>query len=84
MTTENKQELAGMLFAEYTEADEEVERIKKLLEEANKRRSGMVQKVYTALGKGPFTYKGKYLGRIVIRGNTYFFRSGKDEVMDIK
>lgn len=81
MSTDNKpskQEVASMLLAEYNQADSEVTRIKSLLDEANRKRSDVVKKIHDELGKGPFTYKGEYLGKIVIRGNTYFFR-GKNE-----
>lgn len=83
---QDRQQITAAILAEYSNSDNEVERIKKQLDEANKKRSDVVKKLYDTLGKckGPFSYKGKYLGRIVIRGNTYFFRSGKDEVIDVK
>jgi hypothetical protein len=73
-----KQEVAGELLAKYKTADAEVARAKLLLDEANQARSDVVEEVYKAIGKGPFTYKGEYLGKIVVRGNTHFFR-GKSE-----
>jgi hypothetical protein len=81
MSTENKpkNELAAELLTEYMQVDGEVSRIKAMLDEANRKRSDVVKKVHDALGKGPFTYKGEYLGKIVIRGNTYFFRGKNDE-----
>jgi len=81
MSTENKtkQEVASELLAKYKTADDEVTRIKMLLEEANQTRSDVVKEIHDELGKGPFTYKGDYLGKIVVRGNTHFFRGKSDD-----
>ncbi len=81
MSAENKpkNELAAELLSEYMQVDGEVKRIKAMLDEANRKRSDVVKKVHNSLGKGPFTYKGEYLGKIVIRGETYFFRGKNDE-----
>lgn len=82
MSTENKpskQEVAASLLSDYAQADDEVKRVKALLDEANRKRSEVVKKIHDELGKGPFTYKGKYLGKIVIRDTTYFFRGKNDE-----
>lgn len=81
MSTENKtkQEIASELLTKYSDADKEVTRIKLLLEEANKNRSDVVEEIHNNLGKGPFTYKGDYLGKIVVRGNTHFFRGKSDD-----
>jgi len=80
MSTENKtkQEIASELLAKYSTADNEVKRIKALLDEANKHRSDVVKELHDNLGKGPFMLDGDYLGKIVIRGNTYFFRGASD------
>jgi hypothetical protein len=81
MSTENKtkQEIASELLTKYSAADSEVTRVKALLDEANKRRSDVVKELHDNLGKGPFTFKGDYLGKIVVRGNTYFFRGKSDD-----
>lgn len=80
MSTEpkTKQEIASELLKKYAEADLEVSRIKLLLDEANKNRSNVVEDIHKQLGKGPFTYKGDYLGKIVVRGDTHFFRGKSD------
>lgn len=82
MSTENKptkQEIASTLLSEYKAADNEVTRIKHLLDEANKKRSDVVKKLHDQLGRGPFIYRGEYLGKIVIRGQTYFMRGAREE-----
>ncbi len=80
MSTENKtkQEVASELLAKYKAADDEVSRVKLLLEEVNSARSDVVKEMHDALGKGPFTYKGEYLGKIVCRDQTYFLRGRAD------
>lgn len=85
MSTDNKskQEVAAELLAKYKDADNEVNRVKLLLEEANSARSNVVKEMYDALGKGPFTYKGEYLGKVVMRGPTAFLR-GRSEGDTIK
>jgi hypothetical protein len=82
MSTDNNQsaqEIAAKLLADYAEADKEVLKAKASLEEANKKRSDVVKEIHGKLGKGPFTYKGEHLGKIVIRGNTFFFRGRNEE-----
>jgi len=76
MSSENKtkQEVASELLTKYKMADAEVSRVKLLLEEVNSARSDVVKEMHDALGKGPFTYKGEYLGKIVCRDTTYFLR----------
>jgi hypothetical protein len=82
MSTESnpptKKELAGILLAQYATADEAVNRAKEALDEANKVRSEIVKEIDKKIGKGPFEYKGVYLGVVVHRGSTAFFR-GKGE-----
>lgn len=81
MTT--KQERGAALLAEYKAADEAVEKAKKALERAMRKRSDVVKKLDEEIGKGPFTYQGVMLGKVVIRPSrdgeevTYFLR-GKD------
>lgn len=75
---QTKQTLAAELLAAYKAADDEVTRLKSLLEEANKTRSNAVKIMHDNLGKGPYTYKGEYLGKIVARGDTFFLRSSRD------
>jgi hypothetical protein len=81
MTT--KQERGAVLLAEYKAADEAVEKARKALERANKKRSDVVKKLDEEIGKGPFTYQGVMLGKVVIRPSrdgeevTYFLR-GRD------
>lgn len=81
--TDNKQQVAATLLAEYAKADEAVAKAKAALDEANKSRSDVVKEIHTKLGKGPFSYQGNFLGKIVIRGSTFFFR-GKNEEGTIK
>lgn len=76
---QTKQELATELLSNYKAKDDEVNRIKNSLDEANKNRSEAVKAMYDKLGKGPFTYKGEYLGKIVVRGQTYFLRGKSDD-----
>lgn len=75
---------AAELLASYQAANEEVNRCQELLEEANRKRSDVVKNMYQQLGKGPFEYRGVNLGKIVIRGNTYFLRSNRDNTIKIE
>ncbi len=85
MTNKEKQELAAVLLAEYKAANDVVEEANKALEDAKSKRSDVVKKLNDQLGKGPFTYQGVLLGKIVIRPSkdgakvTYFLRGGDDE-----
>ncbi len=78
-----KQERAAVLLAEYKAADDAVDKAKKTLERANRKRSDVVKKLHDELGRGPFTYQGVLLGKVVIRPSkdgedvTYFLR-GRD------
>jgi len=85
MSTDNKtkEELALSLLTAYEEADTKVQNIKDSLDKANRDRSDAVKQIHQHLGSGPFYFKNKYLGKIVIRGETYFFR-GKNEEGTIK
>lgn len=78
-----RQELAAKLLGEYQAIDDEANRLKKMLDEVNRSKSDACKKLYDAFGKGPFTYRGNYLGTIVVRNDTYFFR-GKNHEGSIK
>lgn len=81
--TRTKQEIASELLAKYKAADDEVSRVKALLEETNKSRSDVVKEMHAALGKGPFTYKGEYLGKVICRDQTYFLRGKSDATISV-
>lgn len=72
------QEQARTLLAAYTETDNNVTKIEEQLDAAKKARSEAVKAIHDALGKGPFSYKGAYLGKIVARDGNYFFRGRGD------
>lgn len=81
-TTDNNPGLEAAK-AEYMAADAKVTEITKMLEVANRERSNKVKQLNDKYGKGPYSYNGQFLGKIVIRdsdhGTTYFFRSMKGE-----
>lgn len=77
--TPSKTEIAKEALASYKAADDEVKKAKDLLDEANRKRSQAVENILNKLGKGPFEYKGEQLGKIVQRGDTYFFRIPSDQ-----
>jgi hypothetical protein len=70
------------LFANYEAANLELEAAKKVVEEKEHSRSDIVKAIYEAAGKGPFTFKGEQK-TVVIRGETYFFRSPKGTAIKI-
>lgn len=86
MSTENKtrDEIAAELLAKYKAADDETSRIKGELEAANKAKSDVVKEMNDILGKGPYSYRGQFLGKIICRGGTYFFRGRSDSDDAIK
>lgn len=79
MSTEDKSALAAELLSNYKLADDELKKAKAIVAEAEEKRSVAVKVMYEKLGKGPFTYKGQYLGKVVLRGNTAFLRGANND-----
>lgn len=63
------------MFNDYDLLSDEVEAAKKLVETLSQKRSLQVKKIHDTLGPGPFklSQTGEIV-RIVVRGDTYFFR----------
>lgn len=70
---------AALLLSAYIEADNDVTKVEENLDTAKKKRSDAAKAIYNSLGKGPFQFKGTYLGKIVVRDNNYFFRGKLDQ-----
>lgn len=70
---------AAMLLSAYIEADNDVTKAEENLDTTKKKRSEAAKAVYNSLGKGPFQFKGTYLGKIVVRDGNYFFRGKLDQ-----
>lgn len=71
-------EEARTLLAAYIETDNNVTKLEEQVDVAKKTRSEAVKEIYDKLGKGPFSFKGTYLGKIVKRDDVYFFRGRGD------
>lgn len=61
------------LFDAADKAGKEEADAERVLKAAQAKKSGVIKKIYEALGKGPFKWKGEVL-TITKRGETYFFR----------
>ena len=61
------------LFDAADKAGKEEAQAERVLKDAQTKKSVAIKKIYDALGKGPFKWKGEVL-TITKRGETYFFR----------
>lgn len=69
------------LFDDYESADKEVNEAKAIYDAALAKRSECVKSIMLSCGKGPFNFRGGV--KIIVRGNTYFFRSVETNFQDI-
>lgn len=68
-------------FEDYEAADKEVNEAKAVYDAALTKRSECVKSIMQSCGKGPFNFRGGV--KIIVRGNTYFFRSVETNFQDI-
>jgi hypothetical protein len=84
---------AKELFDSYQKTEDSVGRAREALEDAMRNRSVAVEKIVSALGKGPFQYGGRSLQAVKraikdeqgqVTGSTWFFKSLGSEIQVIE